>query len=124
MSDENEIPTAATLADDAAEAIRAINHLTLAARLPAPEVYRILGNLKGVGDRLPQALTQLASGLGRSLNEYPVTQDDGGDPVQAVATATDHLTRAAQLAAELGVELDLAQAAISHQGYRENSTPE
>ena len=124
MTDENEIPNAVTHADDAYEAIRAINHLTIGAELPAPMVYDILGNLKGVGHLLPQALTQLASGLGRSLDEYPVTEDDGADPVQSVATATDHLTRAAQLAAQLGVELDLAQAAISRQGYREDDKAE
>ena len=104
-------------ADDAYEAIRAINHLTRGA-VPAPTVYDVLGNLKGVGHLLPQALTQLASGLALSLNEYDVYEDDGGVPVQAIATATDHLTRAAELAAQLGVELEQAQSAINGQGYR------
>jgi hypothetical protein len=109
----------AALADEAYEAIRAINHRTMWARLPAPVVYSILGSLKGVGYLLPQALNQLASGLGRSLDEYLVYEDDDRDPVQSVATAADHLSRAVQLAAALGAALELAQRAIAHQGYRE-----
>jgi len=106
------------LADDAYQAIRAINHITLGAKAPAPLVYDVLGSLKNVGHLLPQALTQLSSGLGRSLDEYDVFEDDGGDPIQSVATAADHLTRAGQLAAQLGEELELAQSAIARQGYR------
>lgn len=122
MSDEptdDETPEVVKRADDAYEAIRAINHLTMWAKLPAPLVYLILGNLKGVGNMLPQALGQLSSGLGRSLDEYEVYEDDGGDPVQRTAVAVDHLRRAAELAQELGVELERAQGAISRQGYRE-----
>ena len=107
------------LADDAYEAIRAINHRTMWAKLPAPVVYTILGSLKGVGHLLPQALNQLASGLGRSLDEYAVYEDDDRDPVQSVTIAADHLSRAIQFAAALGDALELAQSAIAHQGYRE-----
>lgn len=103
---------------NAYDAIRAFNHLTLFAKLPAPVVYDILGNLKGVGNMLPQALGQLSTGLGRSLEEFDVYEDGGGDPAQSVAVAIDHLRRAAELAAELGDELDRAQSAIRDQGYR------
>ena len=119
MSADEKTPPVVQHADDAYEAIRAINHLTLGSSLPASLVYRVLGDLKGVGHLLPQALTQLAAGLGRSLDTHDVYEDDGGDPVQSVATATDHLTRAAELAAQLGVELDHAQSAINGQGYRQ-----
>lgn len=68
---------------------------------------------------LPQGLNQLAAGLGKSLETHDVYEDDGRDPVQTVATATDHLTRAAALAAQLGDELAQAQNAISRQGYKE-----
>lgn len=118
---DEEIPSVVQRADDAYEAIRSINHETMWAKLPAPTVYSVLGNLKGVGHGLPQALGQLAQGLGRSLDEYDVYdvyEDDGRDPVQSVATATDHLRRAAELAAQLGVELEYAQTAISRHGYR------
>lgn len=120
MSDET--PELVKRADDAYEAIRAINHLTQnGAELPAPVVYSVLGNLKGVGHLLPQALNHLAAGLGTSLETYDVFEDDGRDPAQSVATASDHLTRAAQLAAQAGEELENAQSAISQQGYRNPS---
>ena len=116
---DEETPEVIRAADDAYEAIRTINHLTITQVHAAPTVYSVLGNLKGVGHLLPQACTQLARSLGRSLDEYDVYEDDNRDPVASVATATDHLTRAAQLAAELGAELEKAQSAISRQGYRE-----
>lgn len=117
---DEEQPPAVQHADDAYEAIRAINHLTQhGADLPAPLVYRVLGNLKGVGHILPQALNQLAAGLGRSLETHDVYEDDGRDPVQSVATAADHLTLAAELSAQMGDELEKAQSAISGQAYRE-----
>ncbi|GAA1772171.1 hypothetical protein [Agromyces humatus] len=115
---DDEIPTAVARADDAYEAVRALNHATLATTLPAPVVYDVLGNLKGVGHMLPQALNQMARGLGKSLEEYDVYEDGGGDPVQSVAAAVDHLTEAARLAAALGVALEAAQSAITGQGYR------
>ncbi len=52
----------------AQEAIRAINHLTGDAPIPAPTLYRILGELKGLGHLLPQTCVQLARGLEASLN--------------------------------------------------------
>lgn len=114
---DEEIPEVVRAADDAYEAIRTINHLTITQVYAAPTVYSVLGNLKGVGHLLPQACTQLARSLGRSLDEYDVYEDDGRDPVASVATATDHLSRAARLAAELGAELEKAQSAISRQGF-------
>lgn len=120
--DPTQSPTA--LADEAYEAIRAINHRTMWARLPAPVVYSILGSLKGVGYLLPQALTQLASGLGRSLDEYLVYEDDDRDPAQSEAGAVDHLARAVRLAVARGAELELAQSAIAHQGYRQSDKGE
>ena len=46
-------------------------------------------------------------------------EDGGGDPVQSVATATDQLTRAAELAEQFGIELEHAQSASNGQGYRQ-----
>lgn len=119
MSDD-ETPEVIQCADDAYESIRSINHLTQPGyQLPAPLVYQVLGNLKMLGHSLPQACQQLAAGLGKSLETHDVYEDDGRDPVQSVATATDHLTRAAQLAGQLYEELAKAQSAISRQGYNE-----
>ena len=87
--------------------------------MPAPLLYDVLGNLKGGGHRMAQALQQMSSGLGLSLDKYDVYDGEGRDPVQSVATAVDHLTRAAQLATELGQQLELAQSAINMQGYHQ-----
>ncbi|MFF5794502.1 hypothetical protein ACFY5D_20865 [Paeniglutamicibacter sp. NPDC012692] len=115
--DEDQTPEAVQEADNACEALRAMAHLTRATH-PAPEVYRILGNLKNFGSFLPQISDQLAQGLTRSLQEYDVTEDEGKDPAASVALAGEHLARAAKLAAQMGEELAKAQNAIAGQGYR------
>lgn len=120
MSDEQ--PTIVTLADDAYEAVRAINHATIAGPpRPGPEVYRVLGSLKLLGPALDQALSQLGAGLGRSLERYDVYEDDGADPVQRVAETVDLLTEARQHAAALGRLLEQAQGRLSRQGYRDGT---
>jgi hypothetical protein len=63
--------TPAQLADQAAEAIRAINHLTMSPRddwqYPG-DIYSLVGNLSQMAMMLPQALDQ-ASRLLADLNE-------------------------------------------------------
>jgi len=108
-------PAVVQRADDACEAIRAINHLT-AGTVPAPLAYEILGNLKGVAHRLPQALGQIGTGLTRSLTEYDV-YDRNREPAESVELARGFLLRAATKAAELGELLEQAQFAIHLQGY-------
>ena len=112
-------------AEVAYESIRAINHLTLHVPIPAPTAYRILGDLKGVGHLLPQALEQLARGLQASLEAFDV-YDHRRDPGESVTEAIGLPCRAARKAADLGQLLEDAQAAISEQGYRElnEATPE
>lgn len=104
-------------AEVANESIRAINHLTLHGPIPAPTAYRILGDLKGVGHLLPQALEQLARGLQASLEAFDV-YDHRRNARESVAEAIGLLSRAARKAADLGQLLEGAQAAISDQGYR------
>ncbi len=99
----------------ARESIRAINHLTDHGPIPAPTVYRVLGELKGVGHLLPQALAQMTQGLQKSLEVYRVY--DARDPADSVLEATLLLNQALRKAAELGELLEAAQAAISEQGY-------
>lgn len=116
MTDET--PAVVQEADAVYESVRAICHDSLTH--PAPTVYRVLGNLKGAaGPMLAQALNQLADGLERSLTEFDVYEDDGRNPAESVATATQHMRLAAHLAAELGGHLSEAQDAIARQGYRE-----
>jgi hypothetical protein len=114
---DDQVPEVVEQAEYAYEAVRRINHLT-GGPMPAPLVYQVLGNLKMVGHSLPQALRQLGEGLLASLDTYDVYEDDDRDPVISVATAWDHLTQAAELAAQLGRHLEQAQSAISRQGYR------
>jgi len=114
---DTEEPPVVQHADDAYEAIRAINHLT-GATYPAPVVYAVLGNLKGVGHLLPQGLRQLGAGLERSLDEYDVYEADDADPTPRAISARAYLEEAAVLAAQVGELLEKAQSAISQQGYR------
>lgn len=104
-------------ADDAYEAVRAINHLSFGA-LSAPTVYTVLGNLKCVGHMLPQALRQLGEGLVASLCEYDVYDAEGIDPAVNVNLACGHLADAASRARDIGLLLEEAQSAISGQGNR------
>jgi hypothetical protein len=111
------LPDVLRHAEAAYDSIRAINHVTPPI-VTAPTVYDVLGNLKGVGNMLPQALIQLAAALGRANDEYETYEDDGGHSAKRTATAQKHLMRAAELADQLGDELDAAQSSISHQGFR------
>ncbi|HEY3263306.1 MAG TPA: hypothetical protein VGJ95_24040 [Pseudonocardiaceae bacterium] len=113
----DEWPEVVEQAEAAYEAIRRINHIT-GGPIPAPLLYQVLGNLKLLGHSLPQALLQLGDGLVASLGRSDVYEDDGRDPTVSVATAQDHLERAAELAAQVGEHLERAQSAISRQGYR------
>ena len=58
---------------------------------------------------LPQACTQLAKFLGRSLRQYDVYEDGGRNPLESVASAPGDLSTTAELAMELGMEPEKAQ---------------
>lgn len=121
MSTEEQTPVVIQEADAIYEAVRAICHQSQTH--PAPTVYRVLGNLKGAtGHMLAQALTQLAAGLERSLNEYDIYEYEDKNPAESVATAAEHMRTAAALAAQLGDHLAEAQSAIAGQGYRDKTT--
>ena len=69
------------------ESLRALNHLTGHGPIPAPTVYRILGELKGIGHLLPQACARLARGLEdslQSLNVYDHRREPGESVTEAV----------------------------------------
>lgn len=106
------------------ESFRAINHLTgQGYAVPAPVLYDVLGNLKGVGYLLPQALTQLGQGLQASLAEYEV-YDTAGDPHESIDVARGYLLAAADAARTLGAALEAAQSTIAGQGYRTDEEPQ
>lgn len=102
------------------EAIRAINHVSGGPHaIPAPVVYDVLGELKGVGHLLPQALDQLGSGLKRSLGEFDVYDNSDRTPSETVEHAQALLVQAADHARLLGEALEAAQSIVADQGYRE-----
>jgi hypothetical protein len=87
--------------------------------MPAPVVYDVLAELKGLGHLLPEALDKISVGLHRSLSEFDIREHDGGDSGERNALSRAHLAQAAKLARLMGDELEAAQAAISQQGYRQ-----
>jgi hypothetical protein len=76
------------------ESVRAINHLTCnGLPIPAPVVFDVLGNLKGVGHLLPQALRQLTAGLVASSEAFDV-YDHNDEPSESVAKAREAMLAA------------------------------
>jgi hypothetical protein len=101
------------------ESVRAINHLTSnGLPIPAPVIYEVLGNLKGVGHLLPQTLRQLTAGLSASLDAFDV-YDHNGETGESVAVAQKTMLAAAEHAKQLGDLLEQAQGAINSQGYNQ-----
>ena len=106
--------TACEHADDAAAAIRAINHLTSHdTALPVPAAaYRLLGSLATMAARLPQAFEQVTQQLNRWHQDDLIGIDPGtsyaGDPDRAVRDAVTGLARASRAAGQLSEALDLA----------------
>ncbi len=102
-------------ADEAAEAIRLLNHGAYRS-IPAPLAYDLLGRLARLGFGLAQLAEQISAGLSRSLTDYDV-YDLNRDPAASVAIAAEALIAASNRAQRLGYHLDEAQAAIHLQGY-------
>lgn len=113
---------ARTMADDASEAIRALNHATLPADgYPAlgysSDAYYLLGALAELARRLPQLLEQISAFLQRQLQLDLVMVDGGefaGDPLAAIGTACHELEdRARHSARCLADALGAAQQAVA-----------
>jgi hypothetical protein len=102
----------------AAEAIRAINHLTRGEAIPAPVVYEILGHLAEALQYLPQALDQIANGLTDSMLVYKLTDAPGRDPEFSIQAACTHLIDAAGRTEKVADLIEDARTAIRDQGYR------
>lgn len=110
-------------AEHAAEALRTVNHLTIAA--PAPrtpgwedvgDLYRVLGELRVLAERLPQACGQLARHLERPADSCAYEADataDGPAPV-VVASAVLALEDARRCAARTGEHLNEALSEVAH----------
>ena len=115
--------TPAAAAEIAAEALRTLNHLTLTApscRTPGWEdvgdVYRLLGELRVVSDRLPQVCDQIVSGLQRLGDQRDWFTDDGTTvhPDEVVSIAVGELQVASRVAEDLGRNVQRAHCAVAH----------
>lgn len=115
--------TPAGAAEGAAEALRTLNHLTLAAPWPGTpgwedvgDIYRVLGELRALADRLPQAFDQLAMGLQRLGDRADWCTDDGTSqhPDEVVATAVEGLQVAGCIVEDIGGSLQQAHCAVAH----------
>jgi hypothetical protein len=115
--------TACEHAEAAAEAIRAINHVSLHdAALPYPsDAYRLLGALITLAERLPQALQQTAQRITRWADAGELGIDSGtayaGDPERAAVEAVAGLHAAAIAAGQLRDALSQARRAITYAHY-------
>jgi hypothetical protein len=116
--------TAIEHAAAAAEAIRAINHLTRhASALPYPcDAYAVLGRLAWMASMLPQACQQITQRLEKLDDDGLIGIDPGthyaGQPALAVATCAEHLEAdALPAAAQLHTALEAAQLAIAYAHY-------
>ena len=109
----------------AAEALRSINHLTIGRHpIPAPEMYRTLGELERLTFGLNQALRQLGHSLGASLGAYQVYDEPGTDPETSVDNARDCLDDAAHHVSAAGHAIGAACTQIAGQGYHDTTEDE
>lgn len=110
-------------AEQAAESVRAVNHLTL--RAPSPgtpgweevgDLYRVLGELRVLVEHLPQACSQLARHLERPATGRSYEVDAMADePAEVVvASAVLALDDAERCASRTGEHLNEALSAVAH----------
>jgi hypothetical protein len=104
----------ANIADQAAEAIRMLNHQLLGSDLQYPsDAYDVIGNLRILADRLPQALGLIGSFLQQQHERGAIRGDSSADPGPYVAAAVDALRRAREDAEVMTEALDVAHEASS-----------
>ena len=122
--------TACEHAEAAAEAIRAINHVTFHnTALPYPsDAYRLIGELITLAQRLPQALQQTAQRITRWQDAGELGIDPGtdyaSDPDRAALDAVAGLLAAAIAAGQLRDTLSQARLAITYAHYNDSTTDE
>ena len=116
---DNEALTVPQLADDAAEAIRAINHATGTLQYPG-DIYSTVANLKTLAQRLPQTCQQLAGRLTQLGHDGHLRIDPGrGDLSDAQNQAYAALYDAVVAAEAVEQALDRAHTALGPIGYQD-----
>lgn len=110
------------VAELAAEAVRALNHLTLAPPSPGTpgwedvtDLYRVLAEVCILTERLPQAIGQLARHLEHPVGDgYRCDSDATGGPDALVARAVKSLVAARAAVSDCGGDLGIAQSAVAN----------
>ena len=118
------IPTL-DLADQAAQAVRELNHRTRGAGAftgPA-ELYRLVAELALLVGRLPQLLGQLDQWLHTEHDAGRLRTDNRTDPGPAVRDAAAHLADASDAAHDLAHVLASAQQHLAHLSATKPTTP-
>ena len=107
---------AADHAATAAEAVRALNHLTLGRRALAEpaELDQLVAELAIMAARLPQLLRQLRGWLEAEQHTGRLRSDDTTHPARIVDRAAAELTNAGHAAHDLGRALDNAHQHLAH----------
>ncbi|MDI3406059.1 hypothetical protein [Streptomyces cavernicola] len=115
--------TPAELAEQAAQAIRNLNHATLPGKdqLAYPgDAYETVGPLARLAHRLPQSLDQLTEFL-RKLTESGAVTADYGSAEEQLLEARSALASSALIALTLAEHLDRAHEALAPLGYDERA---
>lgn len=112
---------------EAATCIRALNHLlSNGGYLPAPTLYRMMGDLSSLLHGLDQALPAMGDALARSLDEPSITvynsdgpdpRETAPDPRETVEHARGLLARAAERVGHAAHVVGMAHTVIAVQGY-------
>lgn len=111
--------TPATIADAAAEEVRALAHTTHPFKAPwrqPSEISDTVQNTALIVDRLPQVLQQLSQGLQGLHEKGAVRADDGGDAGERVAAARRELESVWRALQVLQEPMRRATAHLSHLG--------
>ncbi|MEU6405543.1 hypothetical protein [Streptomyces sp. NPDC046985] len=117
---QNQPATPLKLGDQAAEAVRAINHTT---RAPGEDwqypshAYSLIGTLAHLSRMLPQAITQALGPVTDAHTAGRLTVDGGKDPDQSAASAVQTARVAIGRAQRLAAALDQVHSALSPLGY-------
>ena len=108
----------ATIARNAAEEIRALNHRTLGTHAfeEPSQIYSTINEIKQTVWGMPQAIEQIWGELRTMRDADSIRMDNGTDVTEAAEEARQELNEARQLLAQAGQALDRATRVLSHMG--------